>query len=38
LYEQDDLRGAKKQRQGERPLRAGLAEVRALLTTSSHDQ
>jgi hypothetical protein len=37
LYEQDDLRGAKKQRAGDKPARAGLAEVRALLTTSSHD-
>jgi hypothetical protein len=31
LYEQHDLRGAKKQRSGERPMRADIADVRALL-------
>lgn len=35
LYEQDDIRGAKK-KSGDKLLRADLAELRALLTHSSH--
>jgi hypothetical protein len=31
LYEEHDLRGAKKQKAGERPARAGIAEVRELI-------
>lgn len=33
LYEQHDLRGAKKQKSGERPARIDIAELRALLAT-----
>lgn len=35
LYEQDDLRGAKK-KSGDRLLRADMAELRTILTNSSH--
>jgi hypothetical protein len=33
LYEQHDLRGAKKQKAGDRPVRADIAELRALIHT-----
>jgi len=37
LYEQDDMRGAKK-KSGDKLLRADIAELRTILTNSSHPQ
>ncbi len=37
LYEEHDLRGAKKQKAGERPVRADIADVRALID-NEHEQ